>query len=433
MVHSRHCADRVLSLPQSIESHHHDGSAARGHAARRAELSILRITAGTVWPVTTAPFGAGAVLVDGSGRIEAVGPDADVPHPSGVAEVAYRNALILPGFVNLHTHLELHAFADRMVAGDFFGRIQGMRQIRDTVGDGEYDVSAVLGLEETWRYGITTVADTGVSGAAVRAIDALGGRGVYYQEAIGPNPVQASAVLAELAATLKVLRRNASDRVCIGVSPHAPYTVSPRLLEALVAFAASWRQRGLALPPKARSAVAYADRCGVLGPDTLAIHAVQTDEDDIRRLRDTGTATAVCPRSNRAHAHGDPRLAAMREAGVRFGLGTDSAVSVGTLDVMAEARVARAVAGLPADETIRRLTIDAAQALGWEAEIGSLERGKWADLWLLALGRGEADQKRTAERILDARGDAVLATYVAGRQVWNRGAGGSSQAERGDR
>ena len=109
---------------------------------------------------------------------------------------------------------------------------------------------------------------------------------------------------------------------------------------------------------------------------TLCIHAVRLDARDIALLRDARAAVAHCPRSNRAHGHGVAPLAALRAAGVRVGLGTDSVVSVGDLDLWAEAEAA----GWQGEEALRMLTIEGARALCWERVIGSLEVGKAADL-----------------------------------------------------
>src|SRR5206468_1334427 len=87
-----------------------------------------------------------------------------------------------------------------------------------------------------------------------------------------------------------------------------------------------------------------------------------------------------CPLSNRAHRHGAAPLAAFRAAGIPVGLGTDSVVSVGSIDLWAEA----AAAGLSGEAALGQLTIDNARALGWETEIGSLDVGKWADLAVFA-------------------------------------------------
>jgi 5-methylthioadenosine/S-adenosylhomocysteine deaminase len=103
---------------------------------------------------------------------------------------------------------------------------------------------------------------------------------------------------------------------------------------------------------------------------------VQVDAADLALLKLSGAAVAHCPRSNAAHRHGKLPLDVFRAAGVPLGLGTDSVVSVGELDLWAEADAA----GLRGDAALRALTIEGARALGWESEIGSLEVGKAADL-----------------------------------------------------
>ena len=387
-------------------------------------------------------------MVDSDGRIAAVGPDHAVPHPPGTRALAFPTALVLPGFVNLHTHLELHALRGSVVASDFSAWIQQMRRIRDTASADTYAASAEAGLREAWRYGTTTVVDTGVSGATVAALKRGRGRGLFFQEAIGPDPAQAARLLSELAETIAARRSAASPRVRIGLSPHAPYTVSPELLTGCVAlarreqlplamhlaesvaesqfvtrgegpFAAAWRERGLPLPPSAASPIAYADRAGLLRPGTLVIHAVQVDDSDVLRLHDTGAAVVACPRSNRYHGHGDPSLGALDRAKVRWGLGTDSGVSVDTLDLLAEARLARAIGGMSAADAVRCITIEAARGLAWEAEIGSLEPGKWADLVVLELEAPSPEPEVLADRVLSRGGEAMIATFVEGREVWS--------------
>lgn len=386
------------------------------------------------------------MLVDAAGRIAAVGADEAVPRPEGARAVDYPDALLLPGLINAHTHLELHGLRGQVEEVDFFSWIQHMRRVRETAGADDYLEGARAGLRECWSFGVTTVADTGTSGATVEAFAELGGRGVYYQEALGPDRRGAARAFAELMKSVDRLLEQAPAGVAIGVSPHAPYTVGPELLAQAVgyalerglplamhlaessaevefvtagrgAFADNWRERGIPLPYPARSPLAYAEVAGVLGPDLLAIHAVQADPEDVALLAETDTAVAACPRSNRRHGHGDPPLAELLGAGVRVGLGTDSAASVPDLDLLAEARAARELAGLSAEEAVRLATLGGARALGLETEVGSLEAGKWADFCVLPLeASGTRDAGEVAGLVLEHREDC-LATWVAGRQA----------------
>ncbi len=367
---------------------------------------MLRIRAGSVHPVTAPPIEDGAVLVDDRGTIAAVGPHSLVPAPPGARELAFPHASLVPGLVNTHTHLELTHLADQNVEREFARWIRALRTLKDATTPEEFARAAERGVRDAWVAGVTCVADTGSTGAPLEALARLGGRGIYYQEVFGPDPAQCSASMEELRRALDRLNPLASSRLSLGVSPHAPYTVSEPLYRAVAdlarrdalplavhlaesraetmlvrdgtgLFAEALRARGFAVRAHNCSPVQYLVQLGVLASDNcLAIHCVQVDERDIDTLRQAGVGLAHCPRSNRAHGHGTAPLAAFRRAGLRVGLGTDSVVSVGDSSLLAEA----AAAGLDGEDALRMLTIEGARALGLESEIGSLDVGKAGDL-----------------------------------------------------
>ena len=358
-------------------------------------------------PVTAPPIEDGAVLVDDRGIIAAVGPQGLVPTPPGVRDLAFPKASLVPGLVNTHTHLELTHLAGRNAEREFAGWIRALRALKDATTPEEFSRSAEGGVRDAWAAGVTCVADTGSTGAPLEALARLGGRGIYYQEVFGPDPAKCAASIAELEQAVARLGRSASPRVRLGVSPHAPYTVSELLYRAVAdfarrealpvavhlaesraesdlvrhgtgPFAEALRARGIPVRAHQCSPVEYLSRLGVLERATgwLCIHCVQVDERGIDILRQAGVGLAHCPRSNRAHGHGAAPLAAFRRAGLRVGLGTDSVVSVGDSSLVAEA----AAAGLEGADALRMLTLEGARALGLENEIGSLEVGKQADL-----------------------------------------------------
>ena len=370
---------------------------------------MLRIHAGSVHPVTAPPIEDGAVLVDDRGTIAAVGPNAVVPTPPGARALEFPHARLLPGLVNTHTHLELTHLTGKNTEREFAGWIRGLRVLKDATSSDEFSRSAEQGVRDAWAAGVTCVADTGSTGAPLEALARLGGRGIYYQEVFGPDPARCAASMEELRRALDRLSPLASSLRSLGVSPHAPYTVSEALYRSVAELARSegWpvamhlaespaetefvregsgpfadalRARGIHVTAHHCSPVQYLVRLGVLQRATgwLCIHCVQVDERDIEMLRHAGVGLAHCPRSNRAHGHGTAPLAAFRRAGLRVGLGTDSVVSVGDSSLLAEA----AAAGLDGEDALRMLTIEGARALGLESEIGSLEVGKQGDLAL---------------------------------------------------
>jgi len=394
---------------------------------------MLRIHAGSVHPVTAPPIEDGAVLVDDRGTIAAVGPHPLVPAPPGARELAFPDASLVPGLVNTHTHLELTHFADKNAEREFAPWIRALRTLKDATTPDEFARAAERGVRDGWAAGVTCVADTGSTGAPLEALARLGGRGIYYQEVFGPDPAQCAASMEELRRALDRLSPLATSPLSLGVSPHAPYTVSEPLYRAVAdlagrdalplavhlaesraetmlvrdgtgPFAEALHARGFAVRAHNCSPVQYLVQLGVLASgNCLAVHCVQVDGPDIESLRGAGVAVAHCPRSNRAHGHGTAPLAAFRRAGLRVGLGTDSVVSVGDLSLLAEA----AAAGLEGADALRMLTLEGARALGLESEIGSLEVGKAGDLAVFP--------SAALDRPLPP--SAALLTVVAGRVV----------------
>jgi 5-methylthioadenosine/S-adenosylhomocysteine deaminase len=390
---------------------------------------VLRIRAGRVYPVTAPPLDDGAVLVGSDGRIAAVGPNPLVPSPPGAELLEFRDAVLVPGLVNCHTHLELTHLVGQNREADFTRWIRRVRELKQETTAEQFLTAARQGVQDGWARAVTCVADTGDSGAPLRALSELGGRGIYYQEVFGPDPAQMPESIAALRSAVDSLRVYASTRLRVGLSPHAPYTVSAPLYRAVANYARSERlpiavhlaesraesqlvrdgagpfadalaRRGIPFAAQHVSPVEYLYRLGVLR-EALCIHCVQIDARDIGLLKTDNAAVAHCPLSNRAHDHGTAPLAALRTAGVPTGIGTDSVVSVGELDLWAEA----SVAGLAGDDALRMLTIEGARALGWDNEIGSLEVGKAGDLAVLTA-------------VPPARPTAIL-TVVSGRIVWH--------------
>jgi cytosine/adenosine deaminase-related metal-dependent hydrolase len=388
----------------------------------------------------------GAMLIGPDGRIAAVGPEADVPRPAGVAVEDFGDAVLLPGLINTHTHLELTGLEGQPPGSDFAAWIRRLREVKAARLPEAYLEAARRGLADCLAAGVTTVADTGDSGAVIQALAETGGSGIAYQEVFGPHPDQRDASLAGLQRRVEHLSRFVAERVRIGVSPHAPYTVSGPLYAATAewarreglpvavhlaespaesallergsgAFAEAWRGRGIPLPlPPGRTPVAWLEEHGVLSDRTLCIHVVQANARDVGRLARTGASVAHCPLSNRAHGHGAAPLGAFLAAGIPVGLGTDSTVSVGRLDLLAEARAARALGGLDAARALALCTLEGARALGMDAEIGSLAPGKWGDCAVIRPPRGTADAA-PEEQVLASGPRDVLATFVGGRDV----------------
>jgi cytosine/adenosine deaminase-related metal-dependent hydrolase len=412
-------------------------------------MRARRLAARWLIPVEGAPIERAALLIASDGRVEALGSDSSVPRPPNVVAEDFGEAVILPGLINTHTHLELTGFNNQVQERNFAAWIRRLRELKTTRTRGEYLNAARDGLQSCYAAGVTTIADTGDSGVVAEVLAERDGSGIVYQEVFGPDPSQVRESITDLQQKVNVLRRFESARVRIGVSPHAPYTVSGPLFQAVADwalseqipiavhiaessaeteflaaatgdFAEAWHRRGIPDPePLGTTPVAWLAQHDVLSERTLCIHAVRVNRADIELLHSSGSAVAHCPLSNRAHGHGDAPLSAMLEAGLRVGLGTDSEVSVGTLDMLGEARAAAALASLSAEEAIDLCTLGGARALGLESEIGSLSVGKWGDCAVIGLS-DQLEKGSPVERVLSSSPADVVMTCIGGKDVYHK-------------
>ncbi len=384
-------------------------------------------------PVTSAPIEHGAIAIDDAGRLAYVGPRANAPTCDDVEDLG--DAVLLPGLVNAHTHLELTAMRGLLEHADFFAWIRTLTRARaEVLDDADLGDASRLGVLEGLRAGVTTFADTSASGAPLDALVACGARGIVYQEVFGPDAAQREASMDGLRARVAALRARATPLVHVGVSPHAVYSVHEDLLldacawalgeslpiamhvsesaaeidflrEGHGPFADFLRGRGITVRRRAHSPVHLLAELGIAATARpLLIHGVRFDDSDVALVAHYDCPVAHCPASNAKLGHGVAPLRALLDAGVRVGLGTDSVASNNRLDLLDEARHAalqqRAALGradaLSAEEALRLATIGGARALGLGHEIGSLEVGKAADLaaWRLdahprAVGAGD--------------------------------------------
>ncbi len=419
----------------------------------------LRLRAGWAVPIESAVIHDAAILIGADGRIAAVGPDAAVPTPPDAQTLDLGRAVLIPGLVNVHTHLELTGFEDLTPDRPFREWILNIRERKERRSQAGFLEAAMAGIRDCWASGVTTIADTGDSGAVLQALAGLGGSGLVYQEVFGPHPSQVEESFAGLAARVRTLQPSASGRIRLGVSPHAPFTVSGPLYSRVAAwaragglplavhiaespaesefvtrgtgpFAEGWKARGIPpltdaahhpSSPSSPSPVQWLDQHGVLGPETLCIHAIQLSDLDLATLADRGVAVAHCPISNRRHGHGVARLGNLLAAGIRVGLGTDSVASVGALDLLAEARAARELAGLEGHQALALATLDGARAIGLGSEIGGLSPGKWGDVAVIApRNRSLNPDADPIEEVLAAAPGDTFVTVLGGRLVYQR-------------
>ncbi|MBC7911429.1 MAG: amidohydrolase family protein [Pyrinomonadaceae bacterium] len=418
-------------------------------------------------PITSAPIEDGAVAIAGE-QIAGVGTrealSAEFP---GATVKDFGEAAILPGLVNCHTHLELTAmrgFLERE-EGDFFAWLKKLTIARlERMTPDDLQVSAAWGAIEAVRAGVTCVGDA--SDAASQSMIALrdvGLRGIVYQESFGPDAKLAREYFEKLREKLEGLREFENARVRLGVSPHAPYTVSAPQLEMISeyalaqkmplmmhaaeseaemlllregsgVFAESLARRGIEFQVPRCSTIQYLAAHGILSTRPLLAHCIHVDEQDIETLKQADARVAHCPKSNAKLGHGRAPLAAFIKHGLKAGIGSDSVASNNTCDMLEEARFAALLsrAGgdridnqrmMNAEDALRAATHGGATALGLENHIGALAVGMQADLVIVSLGGAHQQPVHdpTTALIFASSGRDVRLTMIAGREVYSEG------------
>jgi len=360
------------------------------------------------WVIPVEP--AGVVLENHSiavrdGRIVAILQHKEARSRFTAKEVKHLNEhILIPGLVNLHTHAAmtlLRGLADDLPLMDWLQNYIWPAEAKHVSAQFVHD-GTVLACAEMLRAGITCFNDMYFfPKAAVKAALSMGMRAAIGLIAIDFPTAYAADCEDYLSKGLAVrdeFQDNALISFCL--APHAPYTVSDRSFSQVLTLAEqcdipihihlhetrdeveeSERQHGM-------RPIERLKRLGLLGPSLIGVHAVHLTPAEISLLAENGASVAHCPSSNLKLASGISPLTELAERGVNVGLGTDSAASNNRLDILQEMRLASLLAkgisgradAVGAHQALRMATLNGAKALGLDAETGSIEIGKAADL-----------------------------------------------------
>jgi aminodeoxyfutalosine deaminase len=423
------------------------------------------LTARYVAPVSSPLIENGAVAFE-KDKILAVGKQSEIAEkfPESPLE-DLGEAVILPGFVNAHAHLELTAmrgFLDRF-DDDFTSWLLTLTKVRgEILTDEDVQNAAVFGVVEAARAGVTCFGDIGRFGKnGFEALKTVGLRGVVFQETeFSPDDQTAEVDFQKLKEKFLALRETETALVKIGLSPHSPYTVSPRLFEKIAEyaiennikitihaaesdeenellhcgtgfFASMYEKFGSRWHTPYCSPVEFLDRLGVLKAKPLLAHCVKVSDQDIELIKKSDSRIAHCPKSNAKFGHGIAPLEKFLAASIKTGFGSDSVASNNTCDILEEARFATLFARnlpdrkkfLQPAEIIETATLGGAQALGLEDEIGTLEAGKKADLTVVSLENTAQMPVHDVYAALVFASNArdVRRTIVAGEEIYRDG------------
>jgi 5-methylthioadenosine/S-adenosylhomocysteine deaminase len=386
----------------------------------------------------------GSVAVRGD-AIVAAGPRAEVEGKfKGAQMIDARGRLVLPGFINGHTHVPMTLFRglhDDVTLNDWLYKYIFPAEAKN-VNEEFVRWGTRLAAAEQIRAGVTTFADMYYfEDAVAEETKAAGMRGVLGETFIDfPAPDNKSEA-EMLAYTEKFLKRWQGDALIHAApAPHSIYTCSKKTLEDAAALARKYHAPILIHVAEMKkewedsekangmSPVQYLDKIGVLGPDVVAAHCIFVDEADRKLLAERGVGCVHNPSSNMMIASGVSPVPELRGAGVAVGLGTDGpAGSNNDLDLMEEIDLAAKLAkitkmdplALGAKAVVEMATIDGARALHMEKEIGSIEAGKKADLILISLDEPNAVPMYDvyAQIAYALKGSDVETVVIGGRVV----------------
>jgi 5-methylthioadenosine/S-adenosylhomocysteine deaminase len=417
------------------------GAVLFGQGAPR-QVSLL-ISGGTVVTVDAARrvIPNGAVAIDGTDIVAVDTAEAVAKQFRGAETIDATGQLVLPGLINTHTHAPMvlyRGLADDLALMDWLNKYIFPAEAK-TVSPEFVRAGTRLAALEMIESGTTTFADMYYFEEEIaRETKTAGLRGVLGQTII-QFPVADAKTPAEGLARAEAFIQKFKDDPLItpAVAPHSMYTLDGPTLKAarelsrqygvptLIHMAETRDEIQAAQERFAVSPAAYLDSLGFLGPGVLAAHAVWVSEAEVRMLKERGVGVSHNPESNMKLASGVAPVTGYLRAGVAIGLGTDGAASNNDMDMFEAMRVASLLHKLQtadpravgAATALEMATMGGARALGMDRLIGSLERGKRADIIVVETrsARQTPLYDPVSHLVYTTRGDDVRHTVVNGR------------------
>lgn len=383
------------------------------------------------WVITgepgVAPLRGGAVVLDDAGRVVAVGGGAALRARYAQARWSREQAILMPGLVNAHVHLELSRLRGETRSGGGFGPWVTSMMERRAVLRPEQDLEAIdAAVSELLRAGTAAIGEITNTLASVEALSTAPLLGRVFHEVFGLSR-DAGGAMRESAERRREALSSWPAHLGYALAPHTLYSLHPEVVRELVAlarehggrtslhlaehaaeraflrdgsgpFADFVAARGAdtqGFSPPGLSPVAYAEQLGVLGPSLIAVHLCAVEPDELSTVARSGAHVVLCPRSNLYIELKLPPLFALLDAGLTPGLGTDSLASNTTLDVLAEAAALRdRFPQVDPGLLVSMATWYGAVALGLEHRVGALKPGLSPGLVAFDLDRPVDDPLR---------------------------------------
>jgi len=376
-----------------------------------SEQPVQRIRARWVLPLAGDPVENGVVEIAGQ-QIRQLGPAV-----AGEPVQDLGDLVLMPGLVNVHTHLEFSHLEQPISAGSFPDWIRSVIDYRQTdlSAPGQAAAAIAAGIQESLSHGVTTIGEIATRGKGSEVYASLPSTSVVFREVIGLASEDEQDHLHSVTQFLADSLQNDWQQA---ISPHAPYTLRDSLLDQLLDLSLAQQL------PAAMHLAESEDELQLLRDKSGALRALLEDvgawRDDAHRLQSAGDylqrlsrlqrvlvihgnylepedwqllasqrdnmALVYCPRTHRHFDHPDYQLADRLAAGVRVAIGTDSRASSPDLDLLAELKeVHRQYPQLSAETVLQLGTVEGASALGLEGTVGQLLAGSQANMVAVAV------------------------------------------------
>ncbi len=383
----------------------------------------------------------GAIAIEGS-RILDVGPSEEiVASYDAREEIDARDMIALPGFINAHTHIAMCVIAG--MGSELKDRLYRVYWPMEKAWTPEdcYKAS-LMGATEALLFGSTCIVDHYFFMEEIaKATTELGIRGVLGHTIMTEDGPWVGREEFEEGVRFVKRWKGKHPLVIPCLAPHAPDTVSPEWLAELreisieqavrihMHLSQSMREVRKVKGPWGRGARSPVDllyKLNILGPNLIAAHCIYVDEHDLELLSKTHTNVVYCP-STYALGGSYSRASDMIRLGIRVLIGTDARPADMISELRAAAMTQRQLTGDPhslkANKLLRMATIDAAKALGLEEKLGSIEKGKLADIVLVSMKKPHMNPRfdPLANLVYNALGSDVDTVIVDGKIVVRKG------------
>ncbi len=345
------------------------------------------------------------------------------------AQILRRTSVVLPAFINLHTHLEFSANKSILTYGDFIKWLNSVIKNRDEIMELSNEVSMQNALDEMIKSGVGTIGAISSAGFDLEVCAKSKARVVYFNEILGSNPSSVDILYADFKNRLQVSLKEKNERFIPAISVHSAYSTHPILAKKALKIAQDndllvsthfmesiaerhWLDNGSGdfndffkpFNPYAKPFLNPTEYIELFKENkTLFTHCCYANDNELNAIKNQNATITHCPRSNRLLGSNSLNIKPIFEKNINFTLGTDGLSSNNTLNIWDELRAGLFLHGaenlqLLAQNLLKSVTLNPAKALG--LNIGSLKVGQKADLISIDLAQAPKDLEQLAVQVI---------------------------------